>query len=1060
MSRCRSCGEAILERARFCSSCGSPVVEAKLREARKVVTVLFCDLASSTQLAERLEPEALRRVLERYFACAREAVERHGGTIEKFIGDAVMAVFGIPSVHEDDAIRAVRAAVDLGKAVARLNTDLAAFGIELILRTGVNTGEVVSGNRVGENLVTGDAVVTAKRLEEAAPSGEILLGPWTFALVRDAVEVEALAPLALKGKGRPTPAYLLRTLHAEAPGRARSLDSPLVGRERELVQLLDAFAAAVAARQCQIVTVIGPAGIGKTRLTRELESRAEGARVLRGRCLPYGEGITYWPLMEIVREAAELSGDEPAPEVRSRIAALAAGSPDPERVATGVASALGIADGVAADELFWAVRTLLEELGRTQPLLVVIDDLQWAETAFLDLLEYLGSRSRDTPILLCCGARPELLDLRPLWATSGEGSTTIVLHALPPGESRTLMGNLLGSELTEEVRERVLAAANGNPLFVEELLRMLIDEDVLLRGDDGWTLAGDHGEFALPPTINALLSARLDRLAPEERVVIEHAAVIGEVFSWSAVAEIVPPELQADVGTHLQGLVRKELVRPAPPSPAGEDEFRFGHILVRDAAYAALPKNARAELHERVARLIESRFTGGMEMDEIGGYHLEQASRARVEFDLLDPRARELAEEAAARLAAAARRAIDRGDSSAATSLLERTLALLPAGGADRAPLLVDLADSLRIIGRLDDADVRLVEAAASARAGGLDAVARRAELDRTFLHWYTAPAEGTEALLKQANEAIALFQELGEGSYLAHAWERAATVYLIRCEIGQMQAALEQALAVPQGVAPREYGRIRISLALAAAFGPTPVEDGLALCQELIRQAEEDRTVVAMVELFAAQLEAQRGRFPEARAQAERARRSLEELGKPILVASYRLFAGQIELLAGDPAAAEPHLRAGYEKLKELGEQGNLAGLAVHLAAGLHAQGRDDEADAFLSEAASVGNPDDTEVQVLWRATRARIRAAAGSFTEAESLAREAASITERTDAPNLRADAQLALGRVFHEQGRDEDAKAAFGRALELYEAKGNLIGAETVRTVAEAPGPVSAR
>ena len=1054
MALCRRCGAEARESARFCASCGSAFEEPHPREARKVVTVLFCDLASSTALSERLEPEALRRVLERYFACAREALEHHGGAVEKFIGDAVMGVFGIPSVHEDDALRAVRAAAELVESVARLNNDLATLGVELTLRVGVNTGEVIAGEGQGEGLVTGDAVVTAKRLEEAAPPNEILLGPRTYALVRDAVEVEPLAALSLKGKSDPLPAYVLRRVHAGAPGRARRLDSPLVGRTDELGALQDAFAEAVSTQTCRLVTLLGPAGIGKTRLSRELGAAFPVARVLRGRCLPYGEGITYWPLLEIVREAAGLTGVEQPAETTARIGALIGEADRRDRIVRGVTAALGLGDEVPAEELFWAARALLEELGRAQPLLIVFDDLQWATPAFLDLVEYLGSRSRGVPILLCCLARPELLDVRPLWAAPRTGAAVVMLEALPPRESRMLVGNLLGSDMPADLRSRVLAAAEGNPLFVEELLRMLIDDGALRRTDSGWDLAADPGRLELPPTISALLSARLDHLGSQERRVIEHAAVIGERFSWSGLAALMQSEDGSALGACLQRLVHKELIRPAPASAGSEDEFRFGHILIRDAAYAALPKDARAELHERVARLIESRFAGAVDVDEIGGYHLEQASRAHRELDPLGPRGRALAGEAAARLEAAARRASARGDSAAAVKLLERTLALLAPDDSHRAALLVDLADALRLTGRLEAADRTLQDAQVAADATGDDVAGGRAALDRAFLRLYTNPEEGTDTVLEAAQEASEFFERQGDNAALVHALAIAGDVYWLRCEIGRMQRALERALTVIDAAERPEQVRVMGALARAAMFGPAPVEEGLRLCDDLARQAEDDRMLVAMVDVFAGYLEALSGRFDEARARHARARESFTELGRQLFLGPQSVFAGQIELLAGDAAAAEARLREAYRILEAAGDQMNLATAAALLAVALSIQGRNDEADELAEEAARLGNPDEAEMQVLWRLARARIHSAAGGGADAAALAAEAVSIAEQTDSVNLRADAQLALAHALMVEGRGEEARTAAQEALACYEAKGNVVGAREAGELLAAP------
>ncbi|MGE5272819.1 MAG: ATP-binding protein [Verrucomicrobiota bacterium] len=1017
---------------------------------RKTVTVVFCDVADSTGLGEQLDPEALRHVLDRYFTRARDIFERHGGTVEKFIGDAVMAVFGVPAVHEDDALRAVRAAAELHEAVPRLTDDPGGPKVELALRVGVNTGEVVAGRDVtGERLVTGDAVNTAKRLEEAAQQGEVLLGPATYALVRNAVEVDQLPPISLKGKRHAMQAYRLRTVTSGAPGVARRLDSPLVGRVDELAVLKGVFDEALATRECRLVTVLGPAGIGKTRLSREFVAAYPDAHHVSGRCLPYGDGITYWPLVEVIRQVAGLHGDEPPSVAHARLSRLLDGVEDADQIVRGVTAVLALGGEASADEIFWSVRRLLEELARARPLLVVIEDLQWAEPVFVDLLEYVSARSRGVPLLFCCLARPEFLDLRPLWAALQSRVTTIALEELRDDDIRLLIANLLEGELREEAGDRVAAAADGNPLFVEELLRMLIDEGALRQDDGGWSLTADPRHLELPPTISALLAARLDRLEPGERSVIEHAAVIGEVFPWRAVAALVPDETRSRVGVHLQALVRKELVRPEPTSSGADDDFRFGHILVRDAAYASLPKSMRAELHERLARFIDTRFERGIEAGEICGYHLEQAARARAELDPSDDHARVLAVEAAARLGAAAQRARLLGDSAAAVSLFERTVALLPAEDPQRLEFLIELAHAFREVGRLEEAESCLREAAEGGASMGLESLAQRATLDRAFLRWYTNPSEGTDSVLHAALTAVPLFERIGDVVGLAHTWWLIAEVYWMRLEIGRMQDALERALAADRDAGTRFRANMQMGLARAAMYGPMPVPDALQLCGELATQSANDRMLAAMLDAHTSYIEAIGGRLEEARSRIAAAGSVLEEVGGQMLVASaHRLHAGQIELLAGDAAAAEAYFRDGYRMLETFGEHGNLAGLAVYLAAALHRLGRDEEADAMVAEAARGGNPDDAELQILWRLSSARIRAAGGAGSEAEQLAREAIAIADRTDATSMRADARLALADVLACDGWNGEAREAAQAALELYEAKGNSVGAREAR------------
>ena len=585
---------------------------------RKTVTVLFCDLADSTALGERLDPETLRSLLGRWYDAMRAPIERHGGQVEKFIGDAVMAVFGVPQVHEDDALRAVRAAVEMREALDALNAELDA-GLQI--RIGVNSGEVVTGDG-SATLVTGDAVNTAKRLEEAAAAGEILISGVTRRLVANATELEPAGPVLAKGKKDPVEAWrVLATIPGAAPF-ARRLDAPLVGRTRELAFLHDELAAAERERACRLVTVYGTAGIGKSRLAAELLAQLAGrADVLSARCLPYGDGITFLPLIELIRSA----GGEAA------IMATVAAEADGALIVDRVCGALGTAGAPSSsEETFWAIRRLLETLARVRPLVVCLEDVHWAEPTFLDLLEYIAGWSRDAPILLLCLARPDLLDERPRW-----GGEAVALEPLTERESEALLDELAAEwPIPPAARTEIAEAAEGNPLFVEQMVAMVAE-------------AGEAA--AIPPTIQALLAARLDRLPPLERAVLERAAVVGKEFWRGAVTELSPTEDRAEVSAALLSLVRKELVRPERSAFLGDDGFRFRHALIRDAAYAAIPKSVRADLHERFAAWLEVHEGE----DDLVGYHLEQAYRFRVELGLAD--------ETVARARGAGRRAPRRG---------------------------------------------------------------------------------------------------------------------------------------------------------------------------------------------------------------------------------------------------------------------------------------------------------------------------------------------------------------------------------------------------------------
>ncbi|MEX1278078.1 MAG: adenylate/guanylate cyclase domain-containing protein, partial [Chloroflexota bacterium] len=629
---CPSCGEENSARARFCQACATLLAESTdeaTSEVRKVVTIVFADMAGSTAIGERLDPEALRRVQARYFDAMTAVLEGHGGTVEKYIGDAVMAVFGIPLLHEDDAVRAVRAASGMQDGIRSLNVDLARdYGVEVAVRIGVNTGEVVAGDpRAGQRLVTGDAVNLAARLEQAAEAGQVFLGATTQRLVKDAVRVEEVEALDLKGKSAPVKAFRLLEVLPDTAGHVRNLDSPMVGRAKELDVLRRALERARGDRTSQLFTLLGPAGVGKSRLVGEFLAGAGDATVLRGRCLSYGDSITYYALREIVQLAAGISESDDAATAMTRLTAVLAGAEDGDRIAHLAGGLLGWADPSSTEDGSYAVRKAFEHLARERPLIVVFDDIHWAEPLLLDLIEHLADWIRDAELLIVCVARPELLEIRPGWGGGKMNATVILLEPLAGDDAGALLDNILGeAALPPIARDRLLAAAEGNPLFVEEMIGMLVDDGLLRLTDGAWRAVSDLADLTVPPTIQLLLAARLDRLESEERAVMERGAVEGKVFHIGAVTSLSPEAVRSQVRPRLLALARKELIRPDRAEFAGQDAFRFRHLLIRDAAYQAMPKEQRAELHEGFARwLTEAVGDRMMEYQEILGYHLEQA---------------------------------------------------------------------------------------------------------------------------------------------------------------------------------------------------------------------------------------------------------------------------------------------------------------------------------------------------------------------------------------------------------------------------------------------------
>ena len=579
-----------------------------------------------------------------------------------------MAFFGVPVSHEDDALRAVRAASGMLIALDALNDELdRRFGVRLQTRTGVNTGDVLTGDTSQvDSFTVGDAVNVAARLEQHAAAGEILLGETTYALVRHGAHAEPIEPLAVKGKDDPLPAFRLVDVAEHAPSIPRRLDSPLVGRGVDVRQVATAFEAVERDRRCHLVRILGLAGAGKSRLAAEVIAAIEHrATVWSGRCLSYGEGITFWPLVEIVRGAAGVVEGDDGDDVVRKLAKLVEGDDDAALIAERLAIVIGAgAASAAGDEISWAVRKLFETAARRRPLLVVLDDVHWGEPMLLDLVDHVLEWTRDAPIMVLCIARPELLDRRPGWAASGRDSTTIRLEPLSDDDSATLIDNLLGgSSLQPELLSRITAAAEGIPLFVEEMLGMLIDSGSLRRVDDGWRADGDLAEIAVPPTIRALLAARLDALPADERQIVEAAAVVGREFRRDEVAAIAPEQLRHRTGSLLAELLRKDLVVPDSAAGRGDGGFRFRHILIRDAAYDAIPKLDRAAIHEQFAGWLDDAYVGRTaEVEEILGYHLQEAYRSRVALGPADAATLALADRAARHLLAAGGRALDRND--------------------------------------------------------------------------------------------------------------------------------------------------------------------------------------------------------------------------------------------------------------------------------------------------------------------------------------------------------------------------------------------------------------
>jgi class 3 adenylate cyclase/tetratricopeptide (TPR) repeat protein len=942
------------------------------------VTVLFCDLAGSTALGETLDPEPLRALLARYFDRMQAIVERHGGSVEKFIGDAVMAVFGVPVVHEDDALRAVRAAAEMRDALPEL-------GLEG--RIGVMTGEVVTGTE--ERLATGDAVNVAARLEQAAPAGGILLGEPTLRLVRGAVEVEAVEPLLLKGKAEPVPAYRLVAVR-DAPERRH--DTPFVGRERELALLREAWRRVQAGRHCEVVTVVGEAGVGKSRLVAEALASVDAA-VVRGRCLPYGEGITYWPVVEVLKQLDVSPPDEAAAATISRL--------------------LGGEDTTSSpEEIAWAFRKTLEHAASREPLVAVFDDIQWGEETFRDLIEHLALLSTGAPILLLCMARPELVERRPTWPV------TLPLQPLVD----EAVDALIPERITGDLRQRIAHAAGGNPLFVEEMLAMTDEAE---------------GEVGVPPTLQALLAARLDQLEPAERAVLEHGSIEGEIFHRGAVQALAPDGAQ--VTPRLAALVRKDLIRPDRPQLAGEDGFRFHHLLIRDAAYDALPKATRAELHARFASWLEQHGTELVELEELLGFHLEQASSYRRELGLPDGGA---AEAARRHLTTAGHRAQIRADYGAAVSLYERAMALLPPDEVDLT-LETELSDALLWAGHGSEALLRASSLAGRAAAAGDRVAELSGRIKEGLIRTNVDPEDSIGQLTALVEQALPELEAAGDDTALYAAYRALGWATFSRARTDTALAAYERAAAHARRAGlPHQLLGWR---AVFRVYGTTPASDVLVWLDENAARAGQDNWFRASRGVTLAML----GRFDEAREIFAGIRRELAERGGGLELATITaLESAIVERLAGDATAAAALGAEGCRMLEKLEEQSFLSTAAGLLAQSLYDLGQLEEADAWADRAAELGSSEDAFTQMLWRPVKAKLAVRRGEHAGGERLARETVAISETTEDPTGQGDAYTELAEVLVLLEKRDEATAALEQALERYERKGNLVMAARTR------------
>jgi class 3 adenylate cyclase len=1024
------------------------------RGSRKIVTVLFVDVVDFTALSEELDPESVRSLMERYFAVADELITHHGGYIEKFIGDAVMAVFGIPTLHDDDALRAVTAAVQLAAGLDSLNAEFrATWGTSIAVRIGADSGEAIVGVREQDQLyVTGPAVITAARLEQAAAPGEILIGEGTYQLVRDAVIAEGLGPIPLKGKHDDIAAWRVHGIDLDAVGWRRRPDAPMVGRTSEVDHLLAMFDRATKSG-CQLATLLGPAGIGKSRLGREVVARlGERGTVLSGRCLSYGKGITFWPLVEVLQAAARITESDTPAESVAKVRALLPQGREGDLISARLAGLLGGDSPAAIHETFWAVRRLLEHMAVVRPVVVVFDDIHWAEPSFLQLVEYLTDRATEAPILLICLARDELLDSSPGWTRPRTNATLIPLPPLTGELTHELVERLLDTNRIDPAAvERISEVAEGNPLFVEETLRMLADRGQLVTEDGRWTLIASPTRLSIPSTIQALVSARLDQL-DDELAVLQRAAIVGKVFGWGEVAALCEDEqLALRTAAHLQSLVHRQLIRPRRDDLTENDAFEFSHVLIWDVAYEQIPKVDRAHLHEKFAERLENSLASSTDYSEIIGYHLEQAHRVLRELEPMSPRGEPLAERASARLSTAGLRAYARGDMPAAASLLHRSVVLAREGRADRTALLPRLAFAYMETGAFAPLQDVVAEIEVAAKSGD-EAMRAHGTVLRLWIRLFTDPVGWAELAEEQAAIALRTFTTLRDDSGLSMASALLALVKIMQARFGDAEEHWWQASIHASRANDRRDELEALSwIPLTVWCGPTPSEEGLRRCNEVLLRADGDKKATAGALIAQATFDAGLSRFDDARLSLRRAGDLLEEVALAVWLAGpHAQFSGWVELLAGDAEAAERVLRQGYNTLQEIGETSWFSTVAGLLGEAVIAADRHQEAPEFADASREAAAPDDVYSQVLWRTVAAKVAAREGRPEDARQLAGQAVELLRGTDFLHLQWHALLTQAVVLEQAGRSRDAATSAEAAADVARRKGSVVAERRAREV----------
>ncbi|HVQ88509.1 MAG TPA: adenylate/guanylate cyclase domain-containing protein [Actinomycetes bacterium] len=984
--------------------------------------MLFCDLVDSTVLGERLDPETLRLVLGRFFDAVRKTVDRHGGQVEKYLGDAAVVVFGIPTAHEDDAVRAARAALELQATMSEVNADLAELDVVLQARIGIQSGDVLldpASPHVGT--IGGDIFNTAARLQTAAEPGGILVGSATSELLEGWADLRPLPAMELKGKKKLENAFVLNAV-AQKPGNRRSV--PFVGRVRHLNALRVAFAESVEDRASVLVTVLGVPGIGKSRVVERLGTELGGqATVLVGFTPTYGEDVAYAPLIGLVRTAAAVDGTA---DVLTGLRAIVGDRPDAVAVVERLTSLMGGVGPTIGGDLAWALRRLLEALSDERPVVVIVEDIHFGGDALLDLLDRVVASVRG-PVLVVCTARPELLEQRPSWGGGKPRSVSITLGPLAASDSDELAAHLL-VDTDGETRRRLTADSEGNPLYLEQLAARVSE-----RGPN-------DGLLQVPPSLRALLAARLDHLTPLESRIMDLAAVEGRQFHTDTMAVLDSDLDRATVLEVLEHLETRSLV-----TLGGSGVWQFAHALIHDAATRRTPKEDRAALHVQLASHLAQ---ADSPIDEVIGSHLERAAKLRRELGAGGAETAEMERRAGERYAAAGARAYGNLDLTATAELLGRAASLLPLSNSTRSVFLPDLGVSLMETGRMADAE-RLLRSASENDSDITEVQRARIDLQLIALRGvYLGETDNdAERLLGVAMGIVKALEQSGDQTALAEGW---VVLEYLHWALGQISEGVRCTIKAVQ--AAHAARRVREQIQAGGDLGRY-LSSGYLPVDEVERALGTFRSEHGPIwQLAAAATAATVCAFRGDRDAFDRARRKWAEIAAthgldwPEAVQHSAMAKAQFEL--GDAVGAERSLRATVETMRRLGDLWGQSDEWL-LPRALAMQGRDDEALALITKWEERERPIvlDKEARINERFVTALGRQLRGRLDQAETASRQAVDLAAPTDLAILHTMALEQLSDIVDAANRADEARVLRQSALEIHKRQGNLAGAARV-------------